>query len=173
MIPAKPNAPISLTSPDRLKLRSQQERVKYKKVQLEKKLQLVRMKKEVDSNSINISDDISTDLIDITSNTKTKLTPFMELFWQQQKKLFSKSKTGARFHPTIIRYCLSLATKSPSCYNEIRNSGILKLPSLRTLRDYKNYIKPSTGFQLKVIEELKLQVLDYTDSHWYVCILID
>lgn len=136
-------------------------------------LQIERMKAELSSNSVEILNDISNDLVEIISNSETKLTPFMELFWQQQKKLFATSKTGVRFHPTIIRYCLSLAIKSPSCYNELRQSGILKLPCLRTLRDYKNYIKPSTGFQPEVIAELKNQVVNYTDNQRYVCLLID
>ena len=49
-----------------------------------------------------------------------------------------------------IKYCLNLAAKSSSTYSDLRydsksGSGILLLPSLRTLRDYKNYIKPTRG----------------------------
>ena len=127
-VPAKLNAPISLTSPERLKLRFQQERITTKQLQLENihlKEELVRMEQELSIHSVEVSDDLSTDLISIISNNERQLTPFMEHFWQQQKKLFSCSKKGARFHPTIIRYCLSLATKSPSCYNELRDSGVL------------------------------------------------
>ena len=52
----------------------------------------------------------------------------------KQKYLFS-SKTGVRYHPMIIRYCLGLAAKSPAVYDEIRydektNSGFVILPSL-------------------------------------------
>ena len=56
----------------------------------------------------------------------------------------------------IIRFCLSLAAKSPSCYEELRNSNILVLPSQRQLKDYRNAIKPQTGFQEEVIEVLPL-----------------
>ena len=34
-------------------------------------------------------------------------------------------------------------------------SGVLVLPSLRTLRDYRNYIKPARGFNPDVIKDLK------------------
>ena len=43
----------------------------------------------------------------------------MNLFWQQQQKLFASNSTGVRYHPMIIRYCLSLVAKSPSLYEEI------------------------------------------------------
>ena len=55
------------------------------------------------------------------------------LFWQQQKKLLQSSPSGVKYHPMVIRYALSLAAKSPSCYEEIRQSKILVLPSQRTL----------------------------------------
>ena len=73
----------------------------------------------------------------------------------------------------IIRFCLSLAAKSSSCNEELRNSGILILPSQRTLRDYRNYIKPHVGFNGKVIEELKEQTESYFDMERYIALLFD
>ena len=78
--------------------------------------------------------------------------PFMKLFWEEQQKYVqSSSKSSIRYHPMIIRYCFNLAAKSFSTYSDLRYdsktcSGILVLPSLRTLRDYKNDIKPTRGF---------------------------
>ena len=46
----------------------------------------------------------------------------------------------------IIQFCLSLAEKSLSAYDELRNSNILILPIRGTLRDYKNAIRPHAGF---------------------------
>ena len=66
-----------------------------------------------------------------------------------------------------------MAAKSPSCYEEIRNSGILILPSLRTLRDYRNCIRPTTGFNEHIIEELKRLTENNSDQHRYVALLID
>ncbi len=54
----------------------------------------------------------------------------------------------------IIRFCLSFAAKSASAFEELRNSGVLRLPSRRTLRDYRNAIKPKVGFNPAVVEEL-------------------
>ena len=73
----------------------------------------------------------------------------------------------------IILYCLSLVAKSPSLYEELRNSGILVLPSQRTLRDYRNHIRPQRGFQEGVIEELKSITNSYFDVQRYVVLLFD
>ena len=97
----------------------------------------------------------------------------MYLFWQEQKKLSNKSRSGVRYHPKIIRFCLSLLSKSPSAYEEIRNSNILTLQSTRTLRDYKSFIKPETGFRKKVINELKTITKDYFDIQRYIVLLFD
>ena len=55
----------------------------------------------------------------------------------------------------IVCFCISLASKSPSAYDEIRDSNISVLPSRRTLRDYRNAIRPKVGFNPDVINELK------------------
>ena len=54
----------------------------------------------------------------------------------------------------IIRSCLSLAAKSPSAYDELRNSNILILHSRGTLRNCKNAILSHTGLKSSVIDEL-------------------
>ena len=51
----------------------------------------------------------------------------------------------------IIRFCLSVASKSSSSYDEWRDSYVLMLPSRRILRDYKNAIRPRRGFNNLVI----------------------
>lgn len=66
-----------------------------------------------------------------------------------------------------------MASKSRSCYEELRNSGVLKLPSMRTLTDYKNYIRPKAGFRKQVIENLKEITADYFDVERYVVLMFD
>ena len=48
-----------------------------------------------------------------------------------------------RYHPMIIKFCLTIAAISPTAYEEIwlnqqKGSGILVRPSQRTLGDYRN-----------------------------------
>ena len=97
----------------------------------------------------------------------------MNLFWQQQKELFSYNPKRMRYHPMIIRFFLSLASKSKSAYEELSNSNILVLPSSRTLRDYKNAIAPQTGFRKQIIDDLNKLTRYQFDIQRYVCLLID
>ena len=68
---------------------------------------------------------------------------------------------------------------SQSAYNDLRydsktGSGVLILPSSRTLRDYKNYIRPTRGFNPDVITDLaKKKNKNFTPHERFVTILID
>ena len=70
----------------------------------------------------------------------------MKLFWDEQQKYLRTSKTGRRYHPMIIKYCLNLAAKSTAAYSELRydsatSSGVLVLPSLRTLHQTNTWFQ--------------------------------
>ena len=74
----------------------------------------------------------------------------------------------------IIRYCLNLASKSPSFYDDFRydknnDTGCL---SRRRLRDYKNYIHP-TGFNNEIIAELTRTVENFSEQEKYCVLLMD
>lgn len=62
----------------------------------------------------------------------------------------AKSKSGRRWHPLFIRWCLNIALTSSKTYNIMRDSGFITLPSRRTLRDYTHYFKSKPGFQCEV-----------------------
>ena len=68
---------------------------------------------ELQKSSMEINNDLNNDFMQILNSAGTKITPFMKLFWEEQKKLFNRSSSGVRYHPMIIRFCLSLAAKSP------------------------------------------------------------
>ncbi|KAJ8025305.1 Transposable element P transposase [Holothuria leucospilota] len=169
LIPAKTKAPVTRTNPFRIKLTLQAQRLKC--AQLQKELE--SMKEELLKSSVAVDHSMSKDFLGILNDANTKKTPFMTLFWEQQKKLFSVNEKGVRYHPMIIRFCLSLMSKSPSCYEELRNSKVLTLPSQRTLRDYRNWIKPSPGFNEDVILDLIEKTENYFDVQRYVVLLID
>ena len=65
----------------------------------------------------------------------------MKMFWQHQSEAVSKKQVH-KYHPMIIRFCLSLYAKSPSTYNELQDSNILTLPSKRALLDNKILLNP-------------------------------
>ena len=79
------------------------------------------MREKLSKNSLPVDNDLGKDLVRIISNNNNeKVPPFMKLFWEEQQKYLSSCKTGVRYHPMIIRYCLGLAAKSPAVYDEIR-----------------------------------------------------
>ena len=145
--PVHPNAPLSKTSCKRLIETVKMQRIENQ--ELKKKLQ-----KEINEKSINVDNELAGDFEKIMAENSNNITPFMRLFWEQQKKSAITKGTSNRYHPMIIRFCLSLASKSASAYDELRSSNVLTLPSRRTLRDYKNAIKPHAGFNPAVIDEL-------------------
>ena len=167
--PAHVKAPVSKTNPKRIKLTLQGQRLRC--AQLERELN--EMRAELQKTNIEVDHELSNDFTSILEGAGSKVTPFMNLFWEKQKKLFSSSPTGVRYHPMIIRFCLSLAAKSPSCYEELRNSRVLILPSQRRLKDYRNANKPKMGFQVEVINELKNITDSYFDVQRYVILLFD
>lgn len=167
--PAHLFSPVSQTTPEQIKLTLQMQR--FKCAELEQKLE--EMKLEIQKSSVEVNHQLSQDITSILGKSDMNIMPFMDLFWQQQKKLLTRSSTGVRYHPMVIRYCLSLATKSPACYEELRKSKILVLPSQRTLKDYRNCICPKAGFQEEVIEELKDLTNSYFDVQRYIVLVFD
>lgn len=71
---------------------------------------------------------------------------FMAIFWSQQRHAASlKNAKSMKWEAAMIRWCLYLRHLSSSAYELLRNSGVLKLPSQRTLRDYTYYTDAATG----------------------------
>ena len=77
------------------------------------------------------------------------------LFWSQQLKSIQNTKTGMRWHPMIIRWCLAIRHKSQVAYDTIREAGFITLPSNRTLFDYSHYIKSDLGLNADSLKLLK------------------
>lgn len=78
----------------------------------------------------------------LTEDHDNKLNDYQKLLLSQQLKANNvKGGKGMRWHPTIIKWCLYLQSKSPKCFKTLRESGFIKLPSERTLYDYSHYVK--------------------------------
>ena len=102
----------------------------------------------------------------------------MKFFWEEQQKYLKSSSTGISYHPMVMRYCLSLAAKSSSAYDEIRYdektwTGFFMLPSRRRLRDYKNYIKPQCGFNNRIVNELRNKIKTFSKNEKFIVLLMD
>ena len=98
-VPASHKAPVSVTSPNRIKLALQAQGFKCKQLEHE----IEKMKTEVDQKSVPVTNDLSNDLLNIISENVDKMTPFMKLFWDQQKRIASRAAQGRRYHPMVIQ----------------------------------------------------------------------
>ena len=79
--PAHLNVPLSKTNPCRVKFALQEERIKTSQM----KRQIERMEQKIESKGIKVDYDRSNDLSTIISNNIDTASPFMKLFWNQQK----------------------------------------------------------------------------------------
>lgn len=149
--PVHPNAPLSFVSQERLISTIQLQRKENKSLELENKALVQRLEAALSKDSVPVDEKLNGDFINIFEGIpEGKVPPFMKLFWEEQQKyLRTKHKSQLRYHPTVIKFCLSVAAKSSSAYDQLRldkdGSGVLILPSQKTLRSYRNYIKPKQG----------------------------
>jgi len=75
--------------------------------------------------------------------------------WLWQVAASKAAKTGVRWHPLFVRWCLNIMLTSGKTYDIIRDSGLISLPSRRTLRDYTHWMKLTPGFNAEVINHLR------------------
>lgn len=151
---------VCLSTNDKLaklaELASEKETSKRKISALTSRIEALHTKYGV---SVDVSCD--TDLTTIITSESAALQQalpdgsFRKLFWQQQLKALScKDQRQRRWHPLIIKWCLNLRMMSTAAYHNMRTSGMLVLPSERTLRDYSNVVKGGEGFSLAVLKQL-------------------
>ena len=167
--PAKPRAPLSACGPEKLRATVVSSRLQVK--DLEDRLQ--ELQRKIEQHGIGVSEALEKDILTIMGGQSLEATPHMKFFWQEQMKLLQSSKMGRRYHPQVIRFALSIHSKSPSAYRELRDSGALILPSERVLRDYKNYFKPKAGISKDNVESLREKTSSFSPVQKYVAIIMD
>ena len=156
---------------------------KIKSYQAETKLvkyELAKMQKfldvSLDSKGMEVSTETNNDLLTIMKEHASQIeevfpnNSFRQLFWKQQMDAaLKKNPKQMRWHPLMVKFCLSLKLKSSSTYEGLYNSGLLRLPSQRTLQDYTHVIKASSGFMdeidLLIQNEAKLSSLEEWQKH--------
>ena len=82
---------------------------------------------------------------------------------------------GMKWHPMMIRWCLYLRHHSGQTYEALRDSGVISLPSQRTLRDYTHCVQARSGFSAEVDEHLSaaMKLASCEDHEKLVVLLLD
>lgn len=148
------------------------------------KQRLSKMKSKVmsmiESESVLLEGEDSADMTSIAA----EITPHVEnafpadspqrIFWDQQVQYNQLTdKRQIRWHPLVIRFALNFKYLSSSAYRAVRQSGILHLPSERTLSDYTHWSLPHSGVQLEFIEQLCTQLEDVKSKQRHCTISMD
>ena len=141
-----------------------------------------RIEKLTNQNGILLDHNMDADMRTIVSENNDNICSsfppqsFGHIFWKQQRDcMLAKNSKQMRWHPMMIKWCMHLQMLSSSCYDSIRSAGVIKLPSERTLRDYRNVIKARSGLQPDVDKLLyeEANVDEAPDHQKYVTLIFD
>lgn len=141
-----------------------------------------KLNRMIEANGISVDESMHNDLLTImeTNNSKQARSnteeSFSTIFWQQQLKAAKlKNTRQMRWHPAMIRWCLYLHHRSSGCYSTLRNSGVITLPSERTLSDYRHHSSSTSGFSystdMQLLDLLKSQ--EPSELAKYVTVVLD
>lgn len=170
-----------LTTPQRRKTIM---KLRQKNLLLKRRMATMKnqIEKSTTANGVDITcDQLRSDMVNIMDefNDDIKSHPngsFHRVFWEQHYNSITKNnRRQIRWHPAMIKWCLSLKYLSSSCYNALRSSNVIQLPSERTLRDYSNWTKATTGFSVDVDQQIlsEANLENSPDYHRYICIAMD
>jgi hypothetical protein len=129
----------------RKKLMAKSDTLAHKNIVLQRKIN-----DKIRCEGVHLGEQDSNDLKELlkSHNESDECNEYEKLFMQQQLKFNTvRDKKGMRWHPTIIKWCIFLKSKSSKAYKTMRDSGFIHLPSERTLYDYSHYTK---GFLNKI-----------------------
>ena len=108
---------------------------------------------------VDVSEKLHQDISTVMHECSTKALSdhpeesFAHVFWKQQMQAAKVGGRQRRYHPLMIKWALYLRHQSSRAYNLIRESGVIALPSQRTLRDYTYFLDSNIGFSSAVDHE--------------------
>ena len=137
------------------------------------------MKKLTHKHGMNLDPQLHDDLTSVMNKLTGEIQQkdpedsFRRLFWEQQlQALKAKDCRQVRWHPALIKWCLHLKFKSSTSYDALC-TGVLTLPSERTLRGYTHWMKSEVGFQSVVNEQLIMEADVKEEKDKYVVLVFD
>jgi hypothetical protein len=83
-----------------------------------------------------------------------------------------KNAKSMKWHPLFIKWCLYLRHLSGKSYELLRESGCIKLPSQRTLRDCSHYILTTSGFSAANDQQFESSIDTTIEINRYIVCVI-
>ena len=121
---------------------------------------MVHLEQATELRGTMVDEDLQSDLMQIMEENSPYVTksypqePFIQSFRESQHRASSlKDAQSTRLY---------LHHLSSSAYQMLHESGVIKLPSQRTLQDYTCYNKRTTGFSVEVDRQLMEAAKIYT-----------
>lgn len=130
------------------------------------------MRKLIQKEGVPVDEATANDLNNILRDAD--LTEAQAIFLQEQIKASQqKNMCGMRWHPTMIRLALAIHLTSPAALELLRQSGMVQLPSSRTLFDY-SHVKPvNDGIDKVVLESISKRLKDHPKHRKYHVLMAD
>jgi len=156
-----PHTPNTLmTEQQKLKkLEDQRNEIVNKKRQLQR----ARMQQLIVEEGMDLDEKFSLYLQEVLQSTNHN--PLQSLFLQQQlMAINAKGPTGRRWHPVIIRFALSIISKSPSAYGAMVKGGLLVMPCERTLFDYAHFKPTQDGVDYEIVDAVSKKLEKIIES---------
>ncbi|KAK3914463.1 LOW QUALITY PROTEIN: Transposable element P transposase [Frankliniella fusca] len=124
-----------------------------------------KMQDLIKKQSVSIDPSMSDAFSEILNSCNLSPAQSQSVFLQQQVKASQqKNACSMKWHPTMIRLALAIHLTSPAAYELIRDTGMVKLPSSRTLFDYIHASEVKEGIDGVVIEKLAEKVENMTNE---------
>ncbi|KAK3921442.1 Transposable element P transposase [Frankliniella fusca] len=136
-----------------------------------------RIRRLIEAESVALGCDTSKELCSILKKNVSNMSDLQKLVWGEQLKAISRQHNprSVRWSPMMIKIALHIQMQSPSAYEYLRESGILKLPSQRRLFDFTHFTEAKNGIQddiLNLLEE-KINKMVKEEHEKYFNLLFD
>ncbi|XP_078491153.1 uncharacterized protein LOC108950605 [Ciona intestinalis] len=87
--------------------------------------------------AVEVNDEVHETIKVVFNEEMNNLDEWQKMFYKNQIQNASVSTHARRYHPDVIRWAIELFCRSPAAYDHIRQSNILILPSVSTIKSYR------------------------------------
>ncbi|XP_078493992.1 uncharacterized protein LOC108949689 [Ciona intestinalis] len=104
---------------------------------------------------VDIDDSLHSDFMELLHSESGDMNEWQQMFFREQIQNSKKSAYCCRYHPDVVRWAIELYSRSPSAYQHLVTTDVLKLPSSRTLQKFRNIGTNAPGLNQIAVEAMK------------------